>query len=205
MHMRRTVRLAEAAGFSAIEIEDQQLPKRAHHHIGIDHPITKEEMVDKVREAVRARRHPDFLIIARTNVARENLDEAIERAAAYKAAGADLLFVLSWDRAQLQEIGRRLPAPLMFMTGVGGIAQMPMPAAELAHCNVRLIVDPVTPQLAMHRALCASYAAMAAQRPDPLIGSDGPEEMAALQQTVDLEALLAIERRSNAGDGAEPA
>ncbi|MGH7040757.1 MAG: isocitrate lyase/phosphoenolpyruvate mutase family protein, partial [Acetobacteraceae bacterium] len=39
MHLRRTIALAEAAGFAAIEIEDQILPKRAHHHIGIDHMV----------------------------------------------------------------------------------------------------------------------------------------------------------------------
>lgn len=196
MHLRRTVRLAEAAGFSAIEIEDQQLPKRAHHHIGIDHPVPMDVMVDKIREAVAARRSKDFLIIARTNLARESLAQAIERAAAYKAAGADVLFVLSWDAEQLREIGARLPPPLMFMTGVNGLSQLPMPLSELADCNVRLVVDPVTPQLAMHKALQASYLAISALQADPAVGAGGPQELRALQNTIDLEALLAIERRT---------
>ena len=56
MHMHRTVGMAEAAGFEAIEIEDQLVPKRAHHHVGIEHMIPIELMAAKVKEAVAARR-----------------------------------------------------------------------------------------------------------------------------------------------------
>ncbi|PMS30105.1 methylisocitrate lyase [Trinickia symbiotica] len=196
MHVRRTVRLAEAAGFAAIELEDQHVPKRAHHHIGIDYPVPVEVMVEKIREAVAARRSPDFLIIGRTNLARENLDEAVTRAHAYKAAGADILFVLTFDAAQLRVIGRSLPAPLMFMTATTGLAQLPMPPAELAEYGVRLIVDPVTPMLAIHRALRDCYTAMADLRPAPLHGASSERELEALKVTIDLEALLAIERRT---------
>src|ERR1700742_210866 len=66
MHVHRTIALSEAAGFSAIEIEDQLLPRRVEHHIGIDNLVTTELMVDKVKEALAARRDPNFLIIART-------------------------------------------------------------------------------------------------------------------------------------------
>src|SRR6266849_4012521 len=62
MHVRRAIAASEAAGFAAIEIEDQLLPKRAHHHIGIEHMIASELMVAKIQEAVRARRDPSFLI-----------------------------------------------------------------------------------------------------------------------------------------------
>src|SRR5215831_19986140 len=67
MHVRRTIRMAEAAGFCAIEIEDQILPKRAHHHIGIEHIIPADLMASKVAEAVAARASREFLVIARTN------------------------------------------------------------------------------------------------------------------------------------------
>src|SRR5918911_4001243 len=77
MHMHRTIGMAEAAGFEAIEIEDQLMPKRAHHHVGIEHMIPLELMAAKVREAVAARRDPDFLIVARTNAIRaSSLDDA---------------------------------------------------------------------------------------------------------------------------------
>lgn len=67
MHVGFTVEAAEAARFCAIEIEDQLLPKRAHHHAGVEHLISQELMAAKVREAVRARQNRDFVIIARTN------------------------------------------------------------------------------------------------------------------------------------------
>jgi 2-methylisocitrate lyase-like PEP mutase family enzyme len=56
MHMHRTIGMTEAAGFAAIEIEDQLVPKRAHHHVGIEHMIPMELMAAKVKEAVAARR-----------------------------------------------------------------------------------------------------------------------------------------------------
>ena len=67
MHLHRTINMVEAAGFAGIEIEDQLLPKRAHHHIGIEHLIPMELMAAKIRGAVRARRDPKFVIIGRTN------------------------------------------------------------------------------------------------------------------------------------------
>ena len=86
MHQHRTVAMSEAAGFCAIEIEDQILPKRAHHHVGVEHIVSQELMVAKVAEAVAARRDPDFVIIARTNAARmHGLDEALRRGEAYRA------------------------------------------------------------------------------------------------------------------------
>jgi len=94
MHMHRTIGMAEAAGFEAIEIEDQLVPKRAHHHVGIEHMIPLELMAAKVREAVAARRHPDFLIIGRTNAVRAStMDDALRRGEAYRKAGADLVLL----------------------------------------------------------------------------------------------------------------
>src|SRR6202163_375727 len=60
MHMHRTIGMSEAAGFAAIEIEDQLVPKRAHHHIGIEHMIPAKLMAAKVIQAVAARRDPEF-------------------------------------------------------------------------------------------------------------------------------------------------
>ena len=94
MHVRRTIATSEAAGFAAIEIEDQLIPKRAHHHIGIEHMIPSELMEAKIRAAAAARRDPDFVIIGRTNALRSaGMDEALRRADAYKRAGADMLYV----------------------------------------------------------------------------------------------------------------
>jgi 2-methylisocitrate lyase-like PEP mutase family enzyme len=198
MHVHRTVRMAEAAGFCAIEIEDQILPKRAHHHIGIEHIIPADLMTAKVAEAVAARTSRDFLIIARTNAARmHSLDEALTRAEKYRSAGADMLFVLPRSPDEVRAIGERLGAPIMYMTGVDGTAGGGFTERELSSLGFRLIVDPATPLLAMHKALRQCYRAMAAGSPDPLLGAgQGRAEQQLVHETIGLEAMLEIERRT---------
>ena len=193
MHLRRTIPLAEAAGFAAIEIEDQILPKRAHHHVGIEHLIDADLMTAKVAEAVAARRSPEFLIIARTNAVRDiSMDEALRRGEAMRRAGADLLFITARRPEEHRTIAERLGGPLMYM----GLGEAAIPVPELYRMGFRLFVDPVTPLLAMHRALRDSYVAIQAGRPDPLVGDDPRGEQDRMHATIGLEALLAIERRT---------
>lgn len=197
MHMSRTIGMAEAAGFCAIEVEDQILPKRAHHHVGLEHIVDLDLMVAKVAEAVRVRRDPDFTIIARTNALRtHSIDEALRRGEAMKRAGADMLFLLARKPEDVRRIAERLEPPFMFMLSGGGFAQLTIPVPELQGMGYRLFVDPQTPLLAMHRVLRQSYAALAAMQPDPLIGAGAHEEQTALHESIDLETLLAIERRT---------
>ena len=174
MHVRRTIQMSEAAGFAAIEIEDQLMPKRAHHHIGIEHLIPIELMVAKVKEAVAARQNPDFVVIARTNACRQtSLDDALRRGEAMRNARADMLFIVQKKPEEICAIGERLGGPLMFM-GVGGMtpATLGMTNADLFKLGYKLMVDAVTPLLAMHRALRDAYAAMAKGEPDPLVGKE---------------------------------
>ncbi len=197
MHLRRTIGMAEAAGFSAIEIEDQILPKRAHHHIGIEHLIDAPLMVEKVREAVATRRSAEFLIIARTNAVRDiSMDEALRRGEAMKAAGADILFLTARRPEDVRHIAERLPAPLMYMFLGGGVTRAGIPIPELHRMGYRLFVDAQAPLLAMHRALRDCYAALRAGDADPLLGTDGQAEQQLVHETIDLELLLAIERRT---------
>jgi 2-methylisocitrate lyase-like PEP mutase family enzyme len=89
----RTVQEYEAAGVSAIHIEDQVSPKKCGHLEGKE-VIEASEMVEKVRAAVEARQSEDFVIIARTDArAVEGMDRALKRARLYREAGADVLFV----------------------------------------------------------------------------------------------------------------
>lgn len=71
-----------------------------------------------------------------------------------------------------------------------------MSISELAGLGYRLLVDPTTPQMVMHRALRQCYAAMKIALPDPLIGTDTRAEQHTLHQTIELEILLEIERRT---------
>lgn len=91
----RTVEEYEAAGVAAIQLEDQVAPKRCGHMVGRK-VISMEEMVGKIEAAKVARIDEDLVIIARTDARTiHGIDEAIKRAKAYEAAGADVIFVES--------------------------------------------------------------------------------------------------------------
>jgi len=93
LNVQRTVRVFERMGASALQIEDQQLPKRCGHLQGKS-LVSKNEMVGKIKAAVDARSSDSTLIIGRTDaVSVEGIDLALERAAAYVDAGIDVLFV----------------------------------------------------------------------------------------------------------------
>ena len=198
MHMHRTVGLAEAAGFAALEIEDQILPKRAHHHAGIEHMVALELMVEKVREAVAARRQSDTLIIARTNGVRaSSMDDALRRLEAYREAGADVLLPLPFTAEDVRFIGERLEGPLMLLLRPGGLAGMDMTPADMGALGFRILVDPSTPLLAAYEAMRAVYAEMA---DGFAITSRPPQDWSELQEaqhaTIDLQRLLDIESRT---------
>src|SRR5205085_11577670 len=116
INVSHTVRTLEQAGASAIQLEDQHAPKRCGHFSGKE-LVSPEEMVNKVRAAVDARRH-DLVIIARTDAcAVEGFDAAIDRASRYLEAGADVTFV---ELADLKQVPRRLAAPQLLNIVLGG-------------------------------------------------------------------------------------
>jgi len=93
LNVQRMVREYEDAGAAAILIEDQEWPKKCGHMEG-KKVISMEEHVMKIKAAIEARRDSNLSIVARTDArAMYGLDEAIHRAKAYSAAGADMLFV----------------------------------------------------------------------------------------------------------------
>lgn len=92
LNVERTISEFEKAGAAAIQIEDQQLPKRCGHLSGKS-LVTSGEMEQKIRAAVAARSDTDFVIVARTDaVAVEGFDAAVERSLRYLDAGADVIF-----------------------------------------------------------------------------------------------------------------
>src|SRR6202044_2412337 len=91
-NIARTIRSMERAGVAAVHIEDQVSTKRCGHRPGKE-LVPAEEMVDRIKAAVDARADSNFVIMARTDaLASEGLARAIERAQAYVAAGADMIF-----------------------------------------------------------------------------------------------------------------
>jgi len=93
LNVIHTIKILERAGANAIQLEDQKMPKRCGHLSG-KQLVSASEMVGKVKAATDARTSEDTLIIARTDgIAVEGLSAALDRATAYKEAGADILFI----------------------------------------------------------------------------------------------------------------
>jgi 2-methylisocitrate lyase-like PEP mutase family enzyme len=121
LNVVRTVRRFEQAGATAIQIEDQASPRRCGHLAGKT-LISPAEMAGKVRAALDARKSEATLIIARTDaIAVEGFESALDRAALYARAGADVLFVEAPEsEAQMQAIRTRLPGVALLANMVEG-------------------------------------------------------------------------------------
>ena len=144
LNVRRTVQLLERAGASAIQLEDQTLPKRCGHLDGKT-IVPAAEMAGKIRAAVDARRNAETLIIARTDaVAVEGLEPALERAERYAEAGADVLFVEALRTkddmaAALARLSHRAP---MLANMVEGGKTPVLPSAELQSIGYSIAIFP---------------------------------------------------------------
>lgn len=157
LNVRHTVRGYEEAGVSAIQIEDQEFPKKCGHTPG-RRVIPLEDMVAKVRVACDSRKSRDFLIIARTDARTAlGLEEALRRADAYAAAGADILFVEAPEsEAEMAEIGRRISKPLLANIVDGGRTPR-LPASRLKELGFALSIMPTAGFLAASAALQRAY------------------------------------------------
>ena len=201
VHVHRTVAMSEAAGIQAIEIEDQLLPRRVEHHVGIDNLVPIGLAIDRIKEAVAARTSPDTIIIGRTNAIRVGgMDDALRRAEGMKKAGADMLFIWGRKPEEIRFIAERLPAPLMTFAPADGFATFPLSRAEMAAMGYRLAASSGTAFAAMVKAVRQSYECLAQDRLDPFLGEGGAErEMRAAHRTTGLDRMLEIERRTMKG------
>jgi 2-methylisocitrate lyase-like PEP mutase family enzyme len=140
LNVRHSVRTLERAGANAIQLEDQASPKKCGHFEG-KAVVPLPEMVGKVRAAVDARLHPDFLVIARTDAASvEGIDAAIARAVAYAEAGADLTFVEAPESLEaLRRIPREIACPQLVNVVIGGKTPT-LPASEFAAMGFGLVL-----------------------------------------------------------------
>lgn len=197
MHMHRTIGMTEAAGFAAIEIEDQILPKRAHHHIGIEHMVPQELMEAKLREAVAARRNPDYLIIARTNGVRaSSMDDALRRAEGYRKAGADVLFLSPRTPEEVRHVGERLGGPLMYLCKPGGLDSIGMTLDEMGALGWKIVADAATPLLAAYHAWKQVYATLADGFTAPATGPAYKATEHEMLVTIGLDRLIRIEKET---------
>lgn len=141
LNVRRAVQEYERAGVAAIHLEDQVLPKRCGHLAG-KQLIPPQEMVAKLRAAADARRDADFVLIARTDaLAVEGLEPALERAALYGEAGADLLFVEAPGPGDIGAIPGRLSKPAVYNMATSGKTPF-LNRTEISKLGYRLILYP---------------------------------------------------------------
>jgi 2-methylisocitrate lyase-like PEP mutase family enzyme len=131
VNVGRTVRLLERAGANAMQLEDQTFPKKCGHFEGKD-VIPCSEMVQKIKAAVDARQDQDFQILARTDArAVEGMQAALDRANAYREAGADMLFVEApRSLEELAAIPKGAPGVHICNMVIGGKTPL-LPASEL--------------------------------------------------------------------------
>jgi 2-methylisocitrate lyase-like PEP mutase family enzyme len=163
LNVGRTVRLLERAGANAIQLEDQDFPKRCGHLDG-KVLISADEMTGKIRAALDARHSHETLVIARTDaVAVEGFETAMERAMLYRGAGADVLFVEApKTRAELARLAAALGrgAPLMANMVEGGKTP-PLSAVELEKIGFSLVIFPGGIVRALAWAAAEYYASLA--------------------------------------------
>jgi len=150
----RTVKDLVAAGAKGCFLEDQVWPKRCGHMKG-KKVVPLAEHAARIKAAVDARGDADFFIVARTDAreASDSLDDAIARARAYKAAGADGLFVEApQSRAELERISRELEPPYVANMLEGGVTPL-LAREELAALGFRIAVFPLSGLFAAARAM----------------------------------------------------
>jgi 2-methylisocitrate lyase-like PEP mutase family enzyme len=162
LNVERTMRLLERAGANAIQLEDQDFPKRCGH---LDDKvlIPAPEMVGKIKAAVDTRASTETVIIARTDaVAVEGFDRAVARAALYREAGADVLFIEApRERAELGRIGALMgkATPLMANMVEGGKTPI-LSAGELQELGFSFVIFPGAIVRALARAAEDFYGAL---------------------------------------------
>jgi 2-methylisocitrate lyase-like PEP mutase family enzyme len=184
----QTVRLFEQAGARAIQLEDQQFPKRCGHLSGKE-LIPAEEMVGKIRAACDARATQDFVIIARTDARSVlGLDEALRRGQLYVEAGADVLFIESpYSKDELHRIAHTFPnIPLMANMIEGGKTPL-VTAGELQALGFALVIFPNS--LTRHFA----YTGLQFLKSLKVQGTTQPQ-LEAMMSHSDLNQLLGIEQ-----------
>ncbi|MEK6233674.1 MAG: methylisocitrate lyase [Planctomycetales bacterium] len=144
INVERTVRELESAGAAAIQLEDQQSPKRCGHLSGKT-LVSSDEMQEKVRAAAEARRDPDLVIIARTDARGViGFDEAARRANQYLEAGADWIFPEALaDASEFKRFAEAVKAPLLAnMTEFGKSTLLSV--RELGELGYAGVLFPVT-------------------------------------------------------------
>jgi len=198
LNVGRTMRLFERAGANAIQLEDQDFPKRCGH-LDDKTLIPAEEMVGKIKAALDARDSSETLVIARTDaVAVEGFDRAIARAMSYRDAGADVLFVEApKTRAELQRIPPALKGIPLMANMVEGGKTPPLAATDLDALGFSLVIFPGAIVRTLARTASEFYASLAAHgTTEPFYGR--MHDFSALNDVIGTPAMIALGKQYEA-------
>jgi len=166
VHVTRAVREFEAAGVAGIHIEDQFFPKRASYHKGLKHMVPVEVMQERIDAALRARRDPDFFIVARTEARGAvggSLEEVIRRLQAYAAAGADAVMPMPYGAEEGKQVADAITdTPLMWFSGLGPFAHgaPEVTTDELERIGYQIVTYPILGLVRAIEALEEVYAGL---------------------------------------------
>jgi len=202
LNVRETVRGYEAAGVQAIQIEDQEVPKKCGHTPD-RRVVPLADAVKRIEVAVEARRGDDFLIVARTDARTGlGLDEAIRRARAFVKAGADILFVESPEsEAEFARVGAELAGEAKLLANMVPTGRSPMlPAEKLKALGYSIAIYPSAGMGAACAALESAFAYLKSH--GSLHGSPVPAfDMQRMHELVGFDDVWAFERRHVETDG----
>ncbi len=155
LNVMRTVQELEHAGVSGMSIEDTALPARFGQAEGVDELISREEMIDKLRAAVQARRDPSLVIAGRTAALKlESTESAVARVRAYSATGVDAIFIIGLETlGQMEAIRGATRLPIIV-----GSAPASLKRDDLAARGARILLQGHQPVAAAVKALHETYA-----------------------------------------------
>ena len=196
LNVRHTVAAYRRAGVAAIQLEDQDFPKRCGHMAG-KQVITAAEMVAKIKTA-KDTASDAVLVIARTDSrSTHGLDEAIDRGLRFRDAGADVVFIEApIDRDEMRTICRRVTGVPLLANIVEGGKTPYLDADTLAGIGYQLAIYPLSLLVTATRAMRATLGDLRAQgkAPDHLQG--GFDDMC---ETAGLEAYMRYAERQETG------
>lgn len=144
MNVARTIQTLEDAGLAGTHIEDQVNPKRCGHLDG-KAVVDQDTAIKRIRAAVDARRDPNFLIMARTDIrAVEGLDAAIDRAKALVGAGADAIFPEAMrDLGEFEAMRSALEVPVLANMTEFGKSEL-FSTEQLRSAGINIVIWPVS-------------------------------------------------------------
>ena len=160
LHVMRTVREIEATGASAITIEDQIFPKRVHYHRDYkEKTISSDEMVNKIKAMVKARKNPEFVIMARTDSMRtEGYEEGMRRAKLFFEAGADVVKIFPNTLQEAKLAPSEVKGPLYYINSIGNRVNRPILSRGMAsEYGYQFLSDAVGSMLIFSKAMKQYY------------------------------------------------